>query len=84
MKRLPGILLAVTTVTWALVVVMTLGNYSQYQDRYALASSAPQVNQVANEFLVDVTLLFVIAVAVTSVCVVVALTLARHHDTDAS
>lgn len=69
-----GALLAIATgVAWLLAVVMTFSEYSTFTDRRDSASSAPQVSQVADEFLVAVAPWLVIAAAVTAVCVVIAL-----------
>lgn len=69
------VLIALTAAAWGWAVVMTIGEYSNYTDRYDQANSAPQVSQIADEFVVGVMLWFVIAVAVTAVCAVTAVTI---------
>lgn len=84
MTQIQRISVVVTGVVWALTVGATIMKYGTYSDRWDEAASAPQVTQVANEFLVGIVPWFVFAVGVTAVCLVVAITQVTTRRSDVS
>lgn len=71
---LPVLALLATLGAWGYAIVRALQEYANYSDRRdSFSISAPQISQIADEFMVAVSPGVIIALAVTSISVMLLL-----------